>query len=127
MSLRYNGTTILYGILKSMDKARLLQKKVRDMFSDEEDRKRVSRILERYGEESHEREAVRVRLAVLKLSGPNVSEVEKMTNYAKQDFKDIISWAEYPRQSKSLSLSGRENKQRMIEYDKKEYEEWLNS
>ena len=63
-----------------------------------------------------------------KLAGqsPNIPELKKYTDAAKGDFRDVLSWAEYPRQSKNWSAKGAE-KQQLIEADLNEYQTWLNT
>jgi len=61
----------------------------------------------------------------LQLAG--FSRIEKMTKYAKEDFRDILSWAEYPRQSKKWSLPDGPKKQQIVDADRVEFEEWLHT
>jgi hypothetical protein len=61
-----------------------------------DDRASVLAILDRYGSESHEREVVRVRVAVLKLSGGDVAKLDRAVVHAKRDYRDVLAWAEYP-------------------------------
>lgn len=82
-------------------------------------------ILDTYGTASHEQESSRVKLAILKLAGNNKKEVEKYTAYAKQDFRDILSWAEYPRQSKLRAITEGPDKEKLTREDRAEYESWL--
>ena len=46
-----------------------------------------------------------------------------MTKYAKEDFRDILSWAEYPRQSKKWSLPDGPKKQKIVDADRVEFVE----
>ena len=110
-----------------MNYKELVQKKLVSLFPDKNSRERVSNILMNYGLENYEREPNRVRLAVLKLGGTDISEIEKMIKCSKEDFRDILSWAEYPRQSKNPAMSNGSKKQKLIEADKKEYDEWLST
>ena len=61
-----------------------------------EERAAATAILDRYGSAPHEREAVRVRVASLKLSAGRLSELEKVIGHAKRDYRDVLAWAEYP-------------------------------
>lgn len=108
-----------------MEYEKIFLKKLITLFVDEAERETVLNVLNTYGEEVYEQETFRVRLAILKLSGNNIKEIKKITAFAKQDFRDVLSWAEYPRQSKKWSLSAGPEKQKMIEEDRKEYEKWL--
>jgi len=109
-----------------MNHAELLEQKLLSCFPDESIRVKVRAILETYGSENHEQEPYRVRLAILKLAGTEVPEIEKWAGFAKEDFRDILTWAEYPRQSKKWSAKGAE-KQQLIEADLNEYQAWLNT
>jgi hypothetical protein len=61
-----------------------------------EERGAVDAIIGRYGSAPHEREAVRVRVAALKLSGGKLSELERVIAHAQRDYRDVLAWAEYP-------------------------------
>jgi len=108
-----------------MDLDEILSKKLSALFTNPLERKKVEDILSTYGIESYEREITRVQFAVLKLSGSEFSEVKKYVGYAKQDYRDILLWAEYPRQAKCWNIKDLEEKQRIIDADQKEYESWL--
>jgi hypothetical protein len=53
-------------------------------------------LLERYGVAPHEREVIRVRVAVLKLSEGRLTELERLIARARRDYRDVLAWAEYP-------------------------------
>ncbi|MFC1798497.1 hypothetical protein ACFLZL_01670 [Thermodesulfobacteriota bacterium] len=110
-----------------MDYKAILSRKLRTLFPDEEQRNHVITILDTYGVEPHEQESSRVRLAILKLSDLDLEKIKRTTHFAKQDFRDILTWAEYPRQSKKPPLPDGPKKQKLIEADRAEYEAWLNS
>jgi hypothetical protein len=61
-----------------------------------DDRGPAEAILDRYGSAPHEREALRVRVAALKLSGGKMTELERVIAHAKRDYRDVLAWAEYP-------------------------------
>jgi len=103
----------------------LLARKLETMFPGDFTRRRVRKILEEYGREAHEREPDRVRLAILKLAGAELRSVEKYTGYAREDYRTILAWAEYPRQARQWVMPGADEKQKMIEADLAEYERWL--
>ena len=103
----------------------LLERKLESMFSDEFTRRRVQAVLQDYGSGKHAHEPERVRLAILKLAGAELRSVEKYTGYAREDYRDILAWAEYPRQSRQRLMPQGKEKQQMIEADLAEYEEWL--
>ena len=51
--------------------------------------------------------------------------VEKYTGYAREDYRNILAWAEYPRQAREWVMPDADEKQKMIEADLTEYENWL--
>ena len=53
-------------------------------------------LLEQYGTESYENEVERVRIAILKLSEGSLEELARVVVQAKQDYRDVLAWAEYP-------------------------------
>lgn len=57
-------------------------------------RARVVQQLERYPDDAPE--AKRVRLAVLRLSRGNASDVAYYVESALTDYRDVLHWAEYP-------------------------------
>jgi hypothetical protein len=61
-----------------------------------EERATAITMLDRYGTAPHEREAVRVRVAALKLCEGKLAELEKLIGHAKRDYRDVLAWAEYP-------------------------------
>jgi hypothetical protein len=108
-----------------MDLDAVLSRKLTSLFPDPDIRDEVINTLNLYGLEKHEQEPIRIRLAVLKLSGDDVEQVKINTAYAKQDFRDVLVWAEYPRQSKKWSVPDGPKKQKLVAADRAEYEEWL--
>jgi hypothetical protein len=103
----------------------LLECKLEVMFPDDFTRRRVHKVLRDYGSGKHEREPDGVRLAILKLAGAELRSVEKYTGYAREDYRNILAWAEYPRQARQRVMPEAEEKQKMIEADLAEYEGWL--
>ncbi|MBW8010178.1 MAG: hypothetical protein FVQ83_02895 [Chloroflexi bacterium] len=83
------------------------------------------KILEEYGVEEHERGEPRVRLGILKISKNNIESLRKNTRYAKQDYRDVLCWAEYPNQSKNWPKPNSPKKQELIDKDERQYKEWL--
>ena len=108
-----------------MDYEAILTRKLRSLFPDKEKRNEVETILDTYGTEKYEQEPLRVRLAILKVSGSDLEEIKRTTALAKQDFRDILTWAEYPRQSKKWSMPEGPKKQKLIDADRAEYKTWL--
>ena len=104
----------------------LLQTKLLKLFPDPEKRNAAEAALRQYGTESYENEPTRVRLAVLKISGGDLDLIRKNIATAKQDYRDILAYAEYPRQmgQDSWKLSPAQNRA-LVAADRQEYEEWL--
>ena len=103
----------------------ILQRKLQAMFPGAQTREKAEATLATYGLESHEKEPERVRLAILRLAGDDINQVEKYTNNARQDYRDVLSWAEYPRQSKQWDLPDGSEKEKIKAADREEYEQWL--
>ena len=74
---------------------------VKNIFQ-KEDFFKVTEILNTYGTESHEGERERVQLAILKLSEGNLKTLLEYTCKAKQDYRDIVYWAEYTKEDKQI-------------------------
>jgi len=103
-----------------------LQTKLLKLFPDPEKRKAAEAALRQYGTESYENEPARVRLAVLKISGGDLELLRSNVATAKQDYRDILAYAEYPRQmgQDSWKLSPAQNRA-LVAADRREYEGWL--
>ena len=57
---------------------------------------RVLALVETYGVESYERERERVQVAVVKLSGGSEEKLRECVAIAKEDYRDILLWADSP-------------------------------
>lgn len=98
-----------------------MRRKIAQVFPDR-DPEAVEAMLDRYGTEKHEQEPDRVHLAILKLCDENdAPDLERMVDIAKQDFRDVLAWAEYPHQSKKL-FSGDD---KLKAKDEAQYQAWL--
>ena len=88
----------------------------------------VYKILNKYISDS-ESGRNRVWAAIIKLSVSSISELEKNTEKAIIDFRDVIAYAEYPGLSdESLNyfeLKDGKIKKEIIKSDKKQYLKWL--
>jgi hypothetical protein len=86
----------------------------------------VLAMLGEYGTETWQREAARVRLAVLKLAAGNIERLRSEIETAKCDYRDVLAMAEYPgyirRGVIELSM---EERQRVIDADWEQYQAWL--
>jgi hypothetical protein len=56
----------------------------------------VLSILDEYGMESHEQERDRVQMAILRLSAGDEGKLLHNVAAAKQDYRDVLMWAEEP-------------------------------
>lgn len=102
-----------------------LLRKLGKLFPQRADWERAKAIQNEYGSEHHEKEPHRVRLAILKLAGPDLDQVSKYTSYAKEDYRDVLAWAEYPNQSRAGPLRDESEKASLASEDRRQYEEWL--
>jgi hypothetical protein len=72
----------------------------------------------------------RVQLAILKISRGRIDEVSRYVEMAKQDFRDVISPAEYPRYwelgTYEASQLSPEDREQLQKDDFRDYQEWLN-
>jgi hypothetical protein len=66
-----------------------------------------------------------VRLAIVKLAGTDLESLRRYTLMAKQDYRDVLAWAEYPLQSKAGVIKAGPDKDRLIRKDREQYEQWL--
>ena len=91
-----------------------------------EARGEVARVLAQYGTRPHEREAVRVRVAALKLSAGSLARLREMIAHAARDYRDVLGWAEYPEEMRSLTWRLPAAEQARIRTaDRAQYLAWL--
>ncbi len=69
-------------------------KRVADLFSDTTERALVIESLSRCGTERPS-ETRRVHLAILRLAGCDIGQVERYTEAALVDYRDVLWWGEY--------------------------------
>jgi hypothetical protein len=55
-----------------------------------------------YGARPHEREVVRVQLAILSLAGGDMDELLKCVGYAKRDYRDVLMWSVQKRRPQDI-------------------------
>ena len=83
-------------------------------------------ILARYGAERYEREAARVRLAILKQANKDIKALDQLVDFAKGDYRDILLVAEYPHAARArMEWLPDEERRRIYEADRAQYEAWL--
>src|SRR4051812_13555457 len=109
------------------DHARLLTRVLERMFPDPGQRLQALSTLEQYGGDTQP-EATRVRLAILKVEGADMARLQLGVNGAKQDYEDILAWAESPTETR-LRLGNRKltphQWAEIAAQDQKQYEDWL--
>ena len=77
------------------DYSSLLPQVLSKLFPDASTREHATRILISYGRENFHLEVERVHLGILKLSGADLSAIERWTQFACDDFRDLLIEAEY--------------------------------
>ena len=99
--------------------------KIVDVFPDR-DPQSVLAILDRYGIEGHEQEQRRVQMAILKLCDEATApDLEGTVKDAKQDFRDVLVWAESPHLSARSAATDPSEKQNLAAKDEAQYLAWL--
>ena len=91
-----------------------------------DDREVVANLLAVYGRQPYEREPVRVRVALLKLSEGNVDRLRTLLADAQRDYRDVLAWAEYPAEMAGpvTGVSSAEQT-RIRQADRGQYLAWL--
>jgi hypothetical protein len=109
-----------------------VDRKLVSFWPDPAERQRAQADLSRYGMETHERETERVRLAILKLADGRLGRVRELVDAAKNDYRDVLMWAEYPGEGQALwalradlSAEERQRLDQLRVQDRKQYREWL--
>ncbi len=113
--------------MKTINAEEVYRRKLVTLFPDEKIREGAVSILNEYGAEKHERESVRVRLAILKISGGDLEQIRQSTDLAKQDYRDVLIAAEYPNQGSARQVPKGPEKLKLIEKDRQQYENWLSA
>jgi hypothetical protein len=108
--------------------ASYVDRKLQGLYPELSKRRAALNELLRYGGSRNEPEPERVRLAVLKLAGSHLVELKKMVDGAKEDWEDVVSWAERPRETR-CQLANRKlhenQRQKIQKEDQDEWESWL--
>jgi hypothetical protein len=94
----------------------------RDFLS--EDFATVMALLDEYGTKRYETEKDRVQLAMLKNAAGSIDELLIQIQTAKLDYRDVLSWAEYP--SYRWGEKDETKIQKMYRDDWQQYSDWLN-
>lgn len=103
----------------------LVLRKLRSCFPSADAAARVREILDRYGVECWHQERDRVHLAILKECNGEVERVEKLTELACADFRDVLAGAEYPEEISRPA--GSPDLAAVRERDRRQYEQWLDA
>jgi hypothetical protein len=61
---------------------------------------RILAFVDAYGREPHERERERVQLAIVRLSEGDEARLGYFLSVAKQDYRDVLFWADNPAEAK---------------------------
>jgi hypothetical protein len=98
--------------------------KVRQLFPADAQPADVTALLEEYGIAPHERERERVQLAILMLSGGDPDLLLQGVLAAKADYRDVLAWAEFPKQARLATEAPADERQRAIAEDAAHYRRW---
>jgi hypothetical protein len=88
----------------------------------------VMSILKEYGEQDWNRPgSPRVRLAILKLADGDWDQLSRQVKIAIQDYRDVLTMAEYPRWTKEIGFEKANKKieHEIIDDDWRQYTQWL--
>ena len=103
----------------------LLRAKIAQVFPDR-DAAEILAVLDRYGTEPHEPEPDRVQLAILKLCDEEGhDDPMHYVEAAKQDFRDVLAWAEYPNQMRRPATIAPKERAKLMRRDEAQYRAWL--
>jgi hypothetical protein len=72
-------------------------------------------------------EGHRVAVACLKLAGGSLKELKECAQAALTDYRDVLAWAEYPRQMRLDVRANSEQKAAARRADAQEYTHWLDT
>ena len=75
--------------------------------------------------DEYPRQSPRVRLAVLKLAAGDIAKLREWLSVARIDFRDVLAPAESPGYRFGARDLSREEQQRIIDSDWKQYQAWL--
>ncbi|MDY7039408.1 MAG: hypothetical protein SVX38_00945 [Chloroflexota bacterium] len=87
------------------------------------------KILDQYGVEKYEGGRNRVHLAIIKVSEGELSRLPELVKVAKADYRDVLAWAEYPRQIKigfvGMKRLSPDEAEAIRREDREQYLQWL--
>jgi hypothetical protein len=87
----------------------------------------VMAVIEECGTQEWNRDCARVRLAILKLANGNLERLLDATKVAINDYRDVLSAAEYPGYAREIGFSEAAEKstQAVIDDDWRQYRHWF--
>lgn len=116
--------------MKTEQTSDLIIGKIRQIFP-RENPADILKVLKLYGTDGGEKETERVRLAVLKLCGGDLSELHELTAAAKEDYRDVLAWAEFSNQMRisfaEFAALPPDIAKEIRELDRRQYLAWLRS
>jgi hypothetical protein len=85
------------------------------------------RALAEYGTKDWHREPERVRAAAMKLAAGSIERLREVLQTADQDFRDVVTEAEYPRYIREIGPKDKDEakRQAIVEDDWRQYREWF--
>ncbi|MCJ7452185.1 MAG: hypothetical protein MUO39_06885 [Steroidobacteraceae bacterium] len=115
------GITLEEMVLQS-DPGGMLERKLQWLFPSDADREQARESL---AELISGVEGKRVALAAFKLAGSDLGELRRCVDAARIDYRDILAWAEYPRQMRLGASAPAAEQEAARREDAAEYQRWL--
>jgi hypothetical protein len=106
----------------------LVLAKFAQLFGAHPDSEALLALLDRYGARERDRERERVQLAILKLGAGDPDKLRHNVEAALVDYRDVLAWAEYPKQmdtGATVFNSPAEEIQEIRKSDRSQYRDWL--
>ena len=101
-----------------MDYRTFYLKALAKLFPDAALREQADVIMSQYSDN----DGLRGKTAILKVAGSDLNEIRRCTEAACRDYRDVLSWAEYPEQ---LEAGFGANDPAMLNRDRKQYQTWI--
>jgi hypothetical protein len=104
----------------------ILKNVLEKLFPSPDELEKVNEVLGKYGGASWQPEGDRVRLAILKLAGKNLEQIQYYTLQACRDYRNILASAESPNQMANpyIRKNDPDRFAELVEEDKKQYRDW---
>ena len=109
------------------DYSSLLPQVLSKLFPDASTREQATRIMTSYGRENLHLEVERVHLGILKLSGADLSAIERWTQFACDDFRDLLIEAEYRLSfgKDKLRVANPQKYEALEKKEREQYDAWI--